>query len=78
MPKFQMSKTVPETARRNGTLRDGSRVVPEETPVAFTFGGSTHAVMMATPGDLEDFAIGFSLTEGIIAEPGQIEVIEAI
>ncbi len=41
--------TVPEAARRGGILVAQSRVVPEETPVAFTYGGSTHAVMMATP-----------------------------
>jgi FdhD protein len=53
-------------------------VVPEETPIALSYGGSTHAVMMATPGDFEDFAVGFSLTEGIIADPAQIETIEAV
>ena len=42
----------------------------------FSFAGTTHAVMMASPADLEDFALGFSLTEGIIAEPGEIEAIE--
>jgi len=47
--------------------------VPEEVPIALSFAGTTHAVMMASPADLEDFAVGFSLTEGIIAQPDDIE-----
>ncbi|MBU2937756.1 MULTISPECIES: formate dehydrogenase accessory sulfurtransferase FdhD [Pacificibacter] len=54
------------------------RTLPEETPVAIVFNGSTQAVMMATPCDIEDFAYGFSLTEGAITDIGQIENIEVV
>ena len=63
-------------ARRAGGTAAANRMVPEETPVAFSFAGTTHAVMMASPADFEDFALGFSLTEGIIADPAEIEAIE--
>ncbi|AXS42726.1 formate dehydrogenase accessory sulfurtransferase FdhD [Breoghania sp. L-A4] len=56
----------------------GLRAVPEETAVALTYNGSTHAVMMATPCDLEDYAYGFSLTEGQIQAPSQIRSIDVI
>ena len=74
----RLARTVPQLSRRDGRIRPATRIVPEETPVAFSYGGSTHAVMMATPADFEDFATGFSLTEGIISEPADIEGIEAV
>lgn len=52
------------------------RLVPEELPVAFVYDATTEAVMMATPGDFEDFAVGFSLTERIIASPSEITTLE--
>lgn len=78
MTKFTPTASVPETARRNGVIHSGSRIVPEEVPIAFSYGGSSHAVMMGTPADLEDFAIGFSLTEGIIADIGEIAAVEPV
>jgi FdhD protein len=53
----------------------GDRVLPEEVAVALSFNGSTQAVMMATPADLEDFGHGFALTEGI-AGPADILSVE--
>ena len=47
-------------------------------PVALVYDGSTHAVMMATPADLEDFAVGFSLTEGVIASRAEIRELEIV
>ncbi|MFN7126073.1 sulfurtransferase FdhD [Rhizobium sp. TH135] len=80
-----MSDVIGSTARivgglkaSHGLVSSSSRLVPEEVPIAFSYGGSTHAVMMATPDDLEDFAVGFSLAEGIIERAGDVVSVEAI
>ena len=49
-----------------------TRAIPSEVPVNLVYGGVPFAVMMTTPADLEDFAVGFSLTEGVIRDPGDI------
>jgi FdhD protein len=53
-----------------------ARSVAVETPVNVLFGGVPFAVMMTTPADLEDFAVGFAFTEGIVEAIGDIRGIE--
>jgi len=50
----------------------------EEVPVALVFNGITHAVMMASPIHLEDFALGFAFTEGLIENPSQIFGVDVV
>ena len=64
---------VARTAWRDGAQAAGRRTLAEETAVALTYNRVTHAVMMASPADLRDFAVGFSLSEGIVSAPADIE-----
>jgi FdhD protein len=59
------------------SVTPGERVLPEEVAVALSFNGTTQAVMMATPSDLEDFGMGFALTEGI-AGPEEVLSVEVV
>jgi FdhD protein len=63
---------------RDGGLSEGTRLVPDETAIALTYNGSSYAVMMATPRNLRDFAIGFSLSEGIVQSPGDIDSLDIV
>ena len=73
-------KVVAVRQRRGAALHDTSDWVAEEVPVALEYNGVSHAVMLASPADLEDFALGFSLTEDIVdcaADVRDIEVAAA-
>ena len=59
-------------------VADHTRCVPAEVPVAFVYDGSTYAVMMASPSDLEDFAVGFSLAEGVVSNSREIVSLDVI
>jgi FdhD protein len=61
---------------RKDVLATVEDMVVDEVPVALVYNGISHAVMMATPADLDEFALGFSLSEGIVARPGECYGIE--
>lgn len=73
-----MRAEVREVAR-DGSIRPATREWVPEVPVALEYNGLSYAVMMATPADLEDFARGFALTEGLarsVADVADIAVAE--
>ena len=55
-------RTVRRRIWRDGNASESMRAIPEETATALTYNGGTYAVMMATPQDLKDFAVGFRLS----------------
>ncbi len=67
-----------EMARLSHDLTLDRRTVAEETPVALIYDGSTAGVVMVTPADLEDLAIGFSLTEGIVQRPRDVQGLDVV
>src|ERR1700752_2151784 len=71
-------RTVELLAWRDNRLSEGSRAIPEETALALTYNGGTYAVMMGTPRDLADYAIGFSLSEGIVQSPEDIQSLDIV
>lgn len=53
---------------RHGAWQSAGDALAEEVPVALEFNGISHVVMLATPADIEDFALGFALSEGILGD----------
>jgi FdhD protein len=72
------SSQVPRKVWSAGEITQGVDCVATETAVAMVYNGISHVVMMATPADLEDFALGFSLSEGIVESPKQLLDFEEI
>ena len=66
----------PVAGVRGGAAFAAPDWVAEERPVALEFNGVAHAVMLATPLDLEDFALGFSLSEGILGSADELYGVE--
>ncbi|WP_290702842.1 formate dehydrogenase accessory sulfurtransferase FdhD [Amphritea sp.] len=64
------------TRWQKGQSLDALDSIAEEIPVAMIYNGISHVVMMASPCDLEEFAMGFSLSEGIIRKPEEIYAID--
>jgi FdhD protein len=75
---MQPVSIMPRVSWRAEGFANGMRAIPEETAIAFTYNGGSYAVMMASPQNLEDFACGFSLHEGIISSPADIASLDIV
>lgn len=63
---------------QDGKVSERDEVIAEETPVAIIYNGIPHVVMMATPQDLEDFALGFSVTEELVGSPADLQSVTCV
>jgi FdhD protein len=63
---------------RQQGVTDSKRIIPEETAISFTYDSGSYAVMMATPQNLEDFALGFSFTEGLVSSAAEIRQLDIV
>lgn len=63
---------------QDGRVSERDELIVEETPVAIVYNGIPHVVMMATPQDLEDFALGFSVTEELIGSPADLRSVACV
>ncbi len=75
VPQYESTDTLKSVSVlrcREGQLSESQDLLAVEVPVGLEYNGISHAVMLASPADLEDFALGFSLTEGIIADASEL------
>ncbi len=81
-PVLQNDTSAPTSAEvtvqrwKDGALIRATDFVTEETPVALVYHGVPHVVMLASPADLEDYAVGFTVSEGLVGNPGEIQSVE--
>jgi FdhD protein len=72
------SRSRPVVRLGEGGRRAAEAEIAEEVPVAMVFDGRSHVVMMATPDDLEDFAVGFAVAEGIVASATDVRRVAVV
>jgi formate dehydrogenase accessory protein FdhD len=73
-----VSATLEVVRWTRGTLTQATDQIAEEMPVALVYHEVPHVVMLATPADLEDYAVGFTLSEGLVARADEIRGVEVI
>jgi FdhD protein len=72
------SAEVPVQRWKQGQLTQTTDFVTEEIPVALVYHGVPHVVMLASPADLEDYAVGFTVSEGLVGDPKEIQSVEVV
>jgi len=75
-PALEVSSEVNVDRWSRGEVTHAADQVAEEMPIALVYHGVPHVVMLATPADLEDFAVGFTLSEGLVERPDEIRSVE--
>ncbi len=78
MDRVNPVETLPVLRRHREETYTTTDQIAVEVPVALVYNGISHAVMMATPQHLENFALGFSLTEGIIETPDELYALDVV
>jgi len=72
------TRQVPVRRWRDGADQTTVDEVAEEAPIALTYHGIPHVVMLATPADLEDLAVGFTVTEALVGKASEITSLDVI
>lgn len=78
IPSLPGVRKVSTLLHEGADKRNSVRTIAEEVPVSLVYKGISHVVMMASPADLEEFGLGFSLSEGIIQSPEELTFIDVM